>query len=172
MHRNKTALFALVGTLAFATTSPAEAANMDTVNNWIIQAKGWSHCEKPNLLLPQIPFFAFNDPLARAPIGSCSETGPIVVRTYVDGFPVTLHWWVQLISNLDISTISKVQCDPTVGATSCYRDVIRVCATEYARKPPPPTPPNPLIYGPCQRGIGQKGCEICETTDHTNVVTN
>ena len=107
------------------------------------------------------PFFAFNDaPNTSAPLGTCREQG-----TFYYPRPGRFNgWWVQLISNLVHSTPQNA-C--ATGKPICFRDVIRVRSTYYQVNPP--APPPAVTPGPCKnaRGIGNKGCELCATSDHS-----
>jgi hypothetical protein len=145
-------------------------ANMDIVNAWLTSPNTvWHRCDKPNLLDPSVPYFAFSDPLSTSPRGVCLESR-LPVKTEV-GFHAVDYWWVQVITNL-----SHVN-DPNnpnpmsecTGSGSCLRDVIRVCLPYYVKHT---QPQSPLTLGPCQTGVGKKGCEICTTVDHSNTITN
>jgi hypothetical protein len=161
MNRSKSAFGIIAGSMLFMTSTTASAVNLDKVNSWISTSnRSWLPCNHATPVSVG-PFFQFNDPLAAAPVGVCRETGPFPVQTNLGGIPVTHDWWVQVISNLNIPSTSKVKC---TGTLTCFRDIIRVCSTFYAAH-------RPSVYtaGPCETGIGNAGCEVCSTADHGGV---
>ena len=158
MHRNKAAILALAGSIFFATSTAAEATDLDKVNGWITSNKPWEVCPtaktghgplgKPN---PNNPYFPFNNNAQLStvpPLGSCRQSGGFKWHPTKKESGL---WWVQVISNLRPK-----------GCTgdACLHDLIRVCSLDYVR--PDNSQPFPG-GGPCQtaQGVGVHGCEAC-----------